>query len=129
MVRSVLIIEDDPNSLNLYTRTLQAAGFAVHTATTIEQAEGALQQHTYALILSDIQIGATHTMTLLRDHVRRLQLVGTRIICMSADTKYNAALDALNIDMFMQKPVTPRQLTALVTRFTESPAARSDNLL
>ena len=38
--------------------------------------------------------------------------------CMSADSKYTAAVDALDVDMFILKPVAPRQLSALVSRLT-----------
>ena len=67
MGQQILIIEDDAQSLRLFTKVLENEGYIVFTATTLQEAHLKLANHHYDLVLSDIRLGNTpRTTTLAR---------------------------------------------------------------
>jgi two-component system, NtrC family, response regulator PilR len=114
----VLVIEDDPASLELYARVLHRADYEVYTASTLVEAKKMLAEHQFNLILSDMEVGSDRALALLGQLNETLQAQGTGIIAISAQENYRRAADEMGIDFFLSKPVSIRTLVNLIDRVT-----------
>jgi two-component system NtrC family response regulator len=50
----ILVVDDDPETVEIMRRLLTARGFTVETATDPREAMGRMESETYAVVLSDI---------------------------------------------------------------------------
>jgi DNA-binding response OmpR family regulator len=114
----VLVIEDDPASLELYARVLHRADYDVYQAPTLVEAKRLLAEHQFKLILSDMEVGSDRALSLLTELNDMLQAQGTGIIAISAQENYRRDADSIGIDFFLSKPVSIRTLVNLIDRVT-----------
>lgn len=114
----ILILEDNPELRRLYNKLLSDAGYNVHEASTIYDAEKILDQHHIAIFLCDIRLDAERGSDLLERRLTKLQARGTRVIVISAEAHYRTLTDQLGADFFMTKPVNMDSLLTLVNRLS-----------
>jgi two-component system cell cycle response regulator len=123
MVARILIIEDDPPSLELMLSTLSAFGFDVLGASTglagLEQARAARPD----LIVCDIQLpdidGLLVARALKSDPLlREVPLIGASA-CAAPVDRADAA--AAGFDAYLTKPLDFAQLLSTLRRFTVTP--------
>ncbi len=110
----ILIMEDDVYLLRLYEKALTKAGFAVHTAETVETARDLLRRHHYGVFISDVHLGEEQGVNLLRQEIATLHQEGTEIIVVSGSAEYYYLTREIDIDFFIEKPVAISGLVTLV---------------
>jgi response regulator RpfG family c-di-GMP phosphodiesterase len=107
----VLLVDDDPNILASYARTLRR-NFAVETALGAPLALEMVEKgEPYAVIVSDMRMPGMDGIQLLA-HVRRLAPFSVRMM-LTGNADQQTAIDAVNegnIFRFMTKPCPPERL-------------------
>lgn len=80
---SILIVEDDPDTLDLYQRSLRAAGATVRTASTAEGALATLATWHPQIVLCDLHLPGIDGYDLLHDVLANPAWIDIRIISIS----------------------------------------------
>ncbi len=112
----VLVVEDNEELRNLYTRTLRRSGYQVHTAATLQEARDSLSQRDFAIVLCDIHMGRERSIDLVRERGEELKQKGTQIIIVSAEAGYFPMLEDAGVEFYLEKPVAIGTLVTLVDR-------------
>ena len=120
---TVLVVDDDPDSLKLVATALGQCGAVVVQATSVASAMECLGQSTPAVIITDIAMPTQDGIDLLR-HVRALD-APLRDVPIVALTAFTSADDrrrilAAGFNEYMTKPVAPLQLMRLVASLSEA---------
>lgn len=113
---TILILEDDPDLMRLFTKTLRGDGHHVIAATDLATCETLLAAHTPDIILSDINLASGTSINFLTARAAELEARGVITITMSADSKYRHLTEDLGAFIFVQKPLAPRDMATLVGR-------------
>ncbi|HEX2439622.1 MAG TPA: PAS domain S-box protein [Methylomirabilota bacterium] len=111
----VLVVEDDPDALEIQSRVLVAHGGEVRTARSVAEALDVLREWRPHVIVSDIEMAYEDGYTL----VRRVRSEVSEDIPAIAVTAYGQAHDrsrvlAAGFEAHMTKPFDPAQLVTLV---------------
>jgi CheY-like chemotaxis protein len=133
--KQILLVDDDPQILQVYSALLQDAGYLVKTAENALAAVAAVVRATPDLILADIRMPIVGGMDLVRELKSHID---SRLIPVVAFTGYDtpamreAALKA-GYDDFLPKPKNDtatflRQIARLLHRTELRPKADSANL-
>jgi CheY-like chemotaxis protein/anti-sigma regulatory factor (Ser/Thr protein kinase) len=114
--RRVLVIDDDPDALDLFARLLKRAGAEVRTAPSAASALQAMSAAAFDAVLSDIEMPGEDGMAL----IRRLRNEGSRLPVVAV-TAYGSTDDrvhalAAGFDAYLAKPVDAEELLAVVQR-------------
>ena len=120
---TVLVVDDDPDSLKLVSTALGQCGAEVVQATSVASALESLGQSTPAVIISDIAMPTRDGIDLLRQV--RARAAPLRDVPMVALTAFTSDEDrrrilAAGFDEYMTKPVEPLQLMRLVASLREA---------
>ena len=122
MIKTILLVDDDPDAREMYGDTLTAAGFRVITA--VHGAEGVAMARKYEpqLILMDLRMplmGGRSALAYLRSDS------ATRHIPVWAISAYlevkEGALAGREFDRLIPKPIMPYDLVRAVTDFLGMP--------
>ena len=120
-IRTVLVIDDDPNFRAIVVQFLRVQGFPVLEASEGEEGIRLAKAHKPEVIVCDLLMprcnGFHVCRTLRRDEFMR----GTRIIVVSGrsyETDRQAAFSA-GADEYLTKPVDPNALMEVINRLTE----------
>ena len=109
--RTVLIVDDEPNTAAIVTRITEKAGFRVRTTTVPDEALQIAGAETPNLIICDIEMPGLRGPALLR----QLKDRGVRcpVLFISGELTPENLDDSLNVAraMFLPKPFTPKELT------------------
>src|SRR5690606_820481 len=114
----VLVIEDDPASLELYSRVLHRAEYEVAQASTLAEAKKLLSEQHFNLILCDMEVGNERSLNMLAEINEALKAQGTGVIAISAQEQYRRAVDEIGVEFFISKPISVRTLVNLIDRVT-----------
>lgn len=114
---SILILEDDTVLLRLYSKVLASQKYAVSQAATLNEARAHLTAQSFDLLLFDVQIGNDLCTDLLTEMQDSLRTAESQVILMSAEERYRTLRDALDLDLFVVKPVGPMELVRLVGEY------------
>ena len=110
----VLVVDDDPATRRLLGRILSGAGYEWAEAADSEQAYGALNDHDFALILSDVKMPGDSGLNLVKHVLAEHPDVAVVMVTCIDDP----ALAALALDYgaygYIVKPFTPSQITIAV---------------
>ncbi|MFG5775689.1 sigma-54-dependent transcriptional regulator [Comamonas sp. J-3] len=131
---SVLVVDDEPDLRTLYELTLLREGYRVHTAGSVQEARGLLQQQPFDILITDMRLPDGMGMELLQE--LRNQNRSERTIVITAYGSAENAVAALREGAFdyLTKPVDLKQFRQVVasarqgldtpgTSPTETPAA------
>ena len=120
--KSVLVVDDEPNILHVIKQSVEVGGgigqVYAFTSPLSALEHFKLNYNDCALVLSDIRMPGMTGFEL----IRRIKQINptTKVLLMSAfeidDTELSMALGSIMIDDFVQKPVSPRQLTSIIQR-------------
>ncbi|MDF2387962.1 PAS domain-containing protein [Nostoc ellipsosporum NOK] len=118
----VLIVDDEPEIRELFTRVLQAYGVEVTTVASAKEALSALTANPsgYDILLSDIGMPEENGYTLIRQ-VRALspeaggQIPAAALTAYAREEEYKEAL-AAGFQMHLAKPVEPEQLLFVIAK-------------
>jgi CheY-like chemotaxis protein len=111
-----LVIDDDLDALDLFSRLLQRAGAQVRTASSAKDAQAAMTAAPFDVVLSDIEMPGEDGMAF----IQRLRSNGARIPVVAV-TAYGSTEDrvrmlAAGFDAHVAKPVDAAELVAVVRR-------------
>ena len=120
--KSVLVVDDEADILHVIKRSLEAGGDVsqvyAFTSPLLALEHFKLNYNDCALVLSDIRMPGMTGFELIRS-IKQLNPT-TKVLLMSAfeidDSELSMALGSIMIDDFVQKPVSPRQLTSIIQR-------------
>jgi CheY-like chemotaxis protein/DNA-binding MarR family transcriptional regulator len=123
MSDEILLLDDDPVTLNFLESVLTGAGFICRTVGDPEQALAAVRaRREIAIVLSDIYMPGLTGLQFV-DQLNSLALAWPvpAVLLLTAHPTLESAIDALRLGAcdFLTKPVTPRELVDVVTRVLE----------
>jgi len=111
---TVLVVDDEPELLSAYVRSLTAVGFTVHRATNGREAVEALARTRFDAIASDLSMPELDGIGLLRA-VRQTDL-DVPVVLMTGGASVETAVQAVELGAlrYLQKPVDIQQLTTVI---------------
>jgi len=114
---TVLIVDDDLGTLDVFAATLRAAGIAATTCESGQQAVDAVSQHDFDLILIDLQLGGEDGLDVLQviHRIRR----ETPIVVLTGFGTIQSAVRAVQLGAadYLEKPLSGDRLVDTVKRF------------
>jgi DNA-binding response OmpR family regulator len=122
--KAVLWVDDEAELLEPHRMFLRDKGFEVETATNADDAAELVRRRPFDLVLLDEQMPGTRgleSLTELRDIDPGLQ-----VVMVTKSEEDSTLTEALGSDIagYLVKPVSPRQVYALVARMLEGPRIR-----
>lgn len=125
-MQKILIVEDEPDILALYTHTLTTAGFTVDQAANGVQALTKIKSTTYDLILLDLMLPEKDGVTLLKELKADPTLKSQPVYILT-----NLGQDSVIKDCFalgavgfiIKSQIQPADLVKEVTTFFSKPAS------
>src|SRR5690242_6586392 len=115
----VLIVDDQRNMRSTLSIMLRDAGYDVLEATDGDHASDLLGGDTFDLVLTDLKMGATDGIQVLR-HAREVAPL-TEVIVMTAYGTIESAVEAMRLGAhdYIQKPFTEQELLLKVQKAME----------
>ena len=105
---TVLVIDDDASIRLLCRLNLEAEGWRVHEAATLQQARAELDAHDVGVVLLDVHVGTGSGLDFLAELRRERPQVKVALLTGSAHVSENTG------DGVISKPFTIEQLTSTV---------------
>ena len=127
MAAHILIVEDNPQSLELMTYLLRTAGHTVHSAQTGTQALQANRTRSLDLILLDLQLpdlDGYEVLRALRDEDRHptAKIVAVTAVAMVGDRERTLTA---GFDHYVPKPINPRTFVSEIENWLPAPLMNS----
>lgn len=122
---AVLIVEDEPASLNLLASYFTAENYIVYKASSSHQAEKLFSEKVIDIILMDIKIPGRTGLELTREF-RSRSGVGIILVTQKNDDIDKIVGLELGADDYVTKPYNPRELTVRVRNLLERVKYRSN---
>jgi len=118
----ILIVEDQPDTLDMLTATFAALGFEVRSCLSGAEALTAAQQVDFDVIVSDIAMPEIDGFELIRELRKLPRFKKTPAIALTgyASEKDAAAAVRAGFDIHLCKPVDPAELTTLIENLLQS---------
>jgi two-component system, cell cycle response regulator len=118
-VARILVVDDNPTNLKLFSDVLECEGYEIFRAVDAEEAERMINQHRPELVLMDIALPDMDGLTLTRklkaeEKTKNLVIVALTAFAMKGDEE--KARDA-GCDGYITKPIDTRALPALVAGY------------
>jgi two-component system alkaline phosphatase synthesis response regulator PhoP len=111
--KTILVIDDEPNILNLVTAYLEAEGYSVHTAADGLTGLKLAQSLNLDLIVLDIMLPGLDGLDLLQQLRRDSNVYVMMLTAKSEETDKVIGL-SLGADDYLTKPFSPRELVARI---------------
>lgn len=124
----VLIVDDDPKVLEAHAKVLERAGFMVTAADNGLAALAELQQHTYRVILCDIQMPFLEGKSFYHQLQEALPSMARRVIFVTGWAQEARTQRFLRKAgrPYLQKPAKATDLVNVVRQVADSPARAED---
>jgi two-component system phosphate regulon sensor histidine kinase PhoR len=124
----ILVVEDDPDVLDLCQRILTTEGYRVETARMGQEALDRIRQQPFDLLLTDIKMPGMNGL----ETAQAAKEIDPGIICvtMTGYSTMETAIKALKlgIDEFVIKPFAPEELSMAVAKALEKERLRKENI-
>jgi two-component system OmpR family response regulator len=111
--RTVLVVDDDGQTLTLVAKFLRANGFRVHTARNGPEMSEALRHAATDLIVLDLMLPGTNGLDLCRELRRTSTIPVIMLTAKGEDTDRIVGLE-VGADDYLPKPFNPRELLARI---------------
>lgn len=124
--KPILVVEDDAGLREALIDTLEMSGIACTAADSAEQAMMLLKKEEFALVVSDVQMGAMSGLDLLRSI--KLNHPELPVLMMTAYATIDDAVEAMRLGAidYMAKPFAPEVLLNMVSRYLPEPEKETD---
>jgi DNA-binding NtrC family response regulator len=125
--RQVLVVDDDPDILDLLSDRLRLLGFEVSCAADGEEALRALRQDAAPVTLLDLQLPGLSGLQVL-EAIRR-EAIATTVIVITAWGTLQKAVEAMRAGAydFIPKPLDPAHLELVIMKALERYRLREEN--
>ncbi len=112
----ILIVDDEPGTLEVIRRNLVSQGFVVYTAGEVAEAIGLLDSTPVDLVITDMKMPKVSGLDLVR-HVRE-NFTDTEVMMITGFATVEGAVEAVKIgaDEYLPKPFTDDELFSAVGR-------------
>jgi two-component system response regulator (stage 0 sporulation protein F) len=121
----ILIIDDDPHFLRVWSRILSGANFRVDTASGVNEALRILRDQRIDLVISDMRMPDTDGLSFVQE-IRR---VGNNlpVVILTAYGEVDTYLQAMNLGAteFLNKPIKSDELLRVVRACLRASSFRS----
>jgi CheY-like chemotaxis protein len=119
MKHTILVVDDNPSNLRLFTFLLANPNYELLTARSAEQALQILEGVKPRLILMDVQLPDIDGLTLTRRLKQDARLRDTAIVAVTASAMKGDEEKALSagVDGYMTKPLQKDVFRAMVERY------------
>lgn len=117
-----LVVEDDPQLIEIFSLSLKDAGFDVVALMDGEAASAWLDTAVPALALLDLHVPNISGGDLIRQIRRDKRLANTKIVISTADHNWAETFEE-EVDLILIKPVSFRQLSVLTQRLKNTLSA------
>jgi len=117
--QSILVVDDNPSNLKLFTFLLAVPGYEVRTAANAAQALAELDRTVPDLIIMDLQLPDVDGLTLTRQLKADPKMKGVPIVAVTASAMKGdeEKARAAGVDGYMSKPVEKRAFRAMVAGY------------
>lgn len=123
----VLVVDDDPAMRRLLGRVLEGAGYEWAEAADSEQAYRALNEHEFALILSDVKMPGDSGLKLVQHVLAEHPGVAAVMVTCIDDPELAASALDYGAYGYIVKPFTPSQITIAVANALRRRKLEIDN--
>lgn len=113
-MKSVLVVDDDPNIVKTYKLVLESVGYSVDTARSGIEALFKSKKVHHDLIIIDMNL-PDMLGNQLADQIRQ-EKPDIKIIMITGYSSYMEELDELNIDEILVKPIPPEDLVEITKK-------------
>lgn len=115
----IVVVDDNPSNLKLFTYLLAIPGYEVLTARHAEEALQVLADFKPRLIIMDLQLPDIDGLTLIRRLKQDPTLEGTAIVAVTASAMKGdeEKARAAGVDGYMSKPVDKRAFRSMVESY------------
>jgi DNA-binding NtrC family response regulator len=113
-----MVIDDESDIILIFRKSLELSGYGVFAFTDpIEALEHfKLNKDRYGLIISDVRMPQMTGLELFTK-IREIDTSIPLILMSAFETASTEINPALNISIFLQKPIKPRQLNEIVSKY------------
>ncbi len=113
---TILVVDDDMLVRKSVERILSGRGYAVQTASSVEEAQQVLGRRFYDLVITDLEMPGEDGMALLA-HIKR-RMPDTGVVMLTGHGSKEVVIEALRrgVDDFLEKPYKPNELLNVVER-------------
>lgn len=111
----IQLVDDEPNILSALKRLLRPHGWEIHAYDNVEEALGGLQEHDYAVIISDYQMPTADGVTYLQ-FAKQRQPDAMRLV-LSAHGDRSSMIKAINqaeVYRYLSKPWDDYEVVAAI---------------
>ncbi len=117
---AILVVEDNPVTLELLRRNLETEGRQVFTASTLTEAFECLHRRSFDLVVTDLKLADQDGLDLVR-HVRE-HLTETEVMVVTGYATIEGAVEAVKggAAEYLVKPFTDAELASAVQRSLEA---------
>ncbi len=115
----ILVVDDSALTLEVIRRNLEAAGYEIFTAPSVEAAIAFLEQQSVDLVITDIKMPKISGLELLK-YVKE-NVKGTEIMIITGYPSIKGAVEAVKdgAENYLVKPFTDEELLAAVSKMLE----------
>lgn len=120
--QGILVVDDNPSNLKLFTYLLAVPGYEVLTARDAAEALRVLQGFRPRLIIMDLQLPDIDGLTLTRQLKADPTMFGVAIVAVTASAMKGDEEQALaaGVDAYMSKPVDKRAFREMVASYLKA---------
>src|SRR5688572_25428583 len=121
---SVLLVDDDPDIVTVFSRGLEGIGLKIHSFTDPKMALSFFKSNSQDidLVISDIKMSGmsgfelASSLRAIKPEVKILLMTAYQI----GGLEYNDAFPSLKIDEFLQKPILPKRMGSMIMRHLQT---------
>lgn len=109
----ILLLDDDQDLLDLYREMLGKLPSQpeIHTATSGARAIALMEAEPFTLLISDLNMPRMDGLQVLTIVRRKFPHLRTAVMTSVVDTQFRARAYAMGIDLFLEKPNSPQEVT------------------
>ena len=127
MTVRLLVVEDDPEMLNVLRRHFESDGYAVATAAGGRAALGALEGADFDVVLTDLMMSGVDGLAVL--HAAQARARAPRVVLMTAFASLETAIQAIRAGAYdyLTKPFKLAEASVAVSRAADDGRLREEN--
>ncbi|NND97222.1 MAG: sigma-54-dependent Fis family transcriptional regulator [Pirellulaceae bacterium] len=123
----LLVVDNEPAHAHAMTESLEKVGYSCQVATSGPQAAKLIERETYDIIITDMVMNEVDGMKILA--LARQRLPDCEIVMVTGHATVPIAVEAMQLGAFnfLEKPITPKRLRAIVDKAAAAVALRREN--